>query len=232
MPVYANGLLNPLVTMLLRGKNGYSIGGFNDQAGRTQMLVTNVALTTNVATLSCTIIAGDAPLVGATAYIQGTTSTGGAFNSTAGVVLTGSSFTGTTGTITYALTHANVGSAPDVGIVLSDPAETTESVTTGTVPYKGKQFGLPQASVGRSGGDTISWAYFWPGTAPGSCTVQLQGAPVDVDAQYTVLDSGTSTSGEQRPPLSVSGATGVNFLRVVVTAISGGPSACVAKITV
>lgn len=231
MPAYLNGPLNPPVTMLLRGKTAYSIGGFNDLAGRCQMLVTNVALTTNVATLTCTIIAGDKPAIGALAFIQGTTSTAGAFNSSVGVVLTGSTFTGTTGTITFALTHANVGSAPDVGVVIVDAPETSESVTTGTVPYKGKQFGVPQASVGRSSGDTISWGYFFPGTAPGSVTVQLQGADTDIDSNYTVIDSGTSTGGETRPPLSTSGLTGVNFLRIVVTAMSGGPSACIAKLT-
>lgn len=227
MPAYLNGPLNPPVTTLQRGKPGYSIGGFNDQVGRCQMLVTNVALTTNVATLTCTIIAGDAPATGSLAFIQGVANNSGAFNSSTGVVLTGSSFTGTTGTITFALTHANVGSAVAVGIVIVDSPETTESVSATT----GKQFGLPQTSSGRSGGDTISWAYSFPGSAPATVTVALQAADVDVDAQYSTIDSGTSVTGETRPPLSTSGLTGVNFLRIKITGMTGGPVACAAKIT-
>lgn len=230
MPAYLNGPLNPPVTTVQRGKVAYSIGGFNDQAGRTQMLVTNVALTSNVATLTCTIIAGDKPVVGSLAFIQGTTSTAGLFNSSTGVVVVASTFTGVTGTFTFALTHANVVSAADVGMVIVDAPETTESVTT--AGFKGKQFGIPQSSSGRSGGDVISWGYFFPGTAPGSVTVQLQAADVDAESNYTVIDSGTSVTGETRPPLSTSGLTGVNFLRVAVSAMTGGPSACVAKITV
>lgn len=232
MPAYANGPFNAPVTTLQRGKNGYSIGGFNDLQGRTILQINHVAITSNVATLTVTVVAGDAPANGSTAYIQGTVTASGAFNSSTGVVLTGSAFTGTAGTITYALTHANVGSTVDAGQVVVDASETSESVTTGTVPYKGKQFGIPQTSAGRSSGDAISWSYTFPGTAPGSVTVQLQGADVDVDAQYTVIDSGTMTTNETRPPLSVSGLTGVNFLRVVVSAMTGGPSACIAKITV
>ena len=225
MPAYLNGPFNPPPTMLLRGKPGYSIGGLNDLAGRCIMQVTNVALTTNVATLTCTILAGDAPAIGSTAYIQGLVNS--EFNSSTGVVLTGSSFTGAAGTITFALTHANVGSTPDAGRVVVDAPETTESVSATT----GKQFGIPQESNGRSMGDAVSWSYFFPASAPATVTVALQASDVDVDSQYSTIDSGTSVTGETRPPLSTSGLTGVNFLRVKITGMTGGPVACVAKIT-
>lgn len=89
---------------------------------------------------------------------------------------------------------------------------------------------IPQTSAARSSGDSISWSYQFPGTAPGSVTIALQAAAVDVDSQYSTIDSGTSTSGESRPPLSVSGLTGMSFLRIKVTAMTGGPITPVAKI--
>jgi hypothetical protein len=223
MPQYANGPFNPAVTMLLRGKPGYSIGGFNDQQAPTKFLVTNVALATNVATLTVQIIEGDAPVSGSLIYVQGLVNS--TFN-VSGVALASVSIVGATGTVTFALIHANVASTPDAGIAVVTTPETSESVST----FTGKQFGLPQTSAGRSAGDVISWGYNFPGSAPGSVTVALQGADVDVDSQYSTIDSGTSVTGETRPPLSVSGLTGMNYLRVKVTAMTGGPVAVVAKI--
>jgi len=227
MPAYLNGPFNPPVTTLLRGRVAYSIGGFDDLGGQTKMLVTADAIASNVATLYLTIIEGDAPATGDTIYVQATANSSGAFNTSTGVVLTGATFTGTVGTVTFALTASDQAKTADVGIAVAPEPETTESVSTTT----GKQFGMPQTSSGRSAGDVISWSYQFPGSAPGSVAIALQGADVDVDSQYTTIDSGTSTTGETRPPLSTSGLTGVNFLRVKITAMTGGPVATVAKIT-
>jgi hypothetical protein len=229
MPAYLNGPFNPPVTTVQRGKVAYSIGGFNDLAGRCVMQVTADSIAANVASLNVTVLAGDPPAVGSTAFIQGTANSAGAFNSSAGVVITGSTFTGATGTITFALTAANQASTVDHGQVIVDAPETSESVN---VNFAGKQFGIPQASTGRGNGDVISWSYGFPGTAPATVTVALQGADVDVDSQYTSIDTGTLVAGETRPPLSTSGLTGVNFLRVKITVMTGGPVAAVAKITV
>lgn len=97
----------------------FVFGGFNDRTQPTKMGVSNVALTTNVATLTVQIYEGNIPAVGSLITVTGTVSTAGLFNVT-NVALTGVTINATTGagTVTFALTHANVASAADAGIAI------------------------------------------------------------------------------------------------------------------
>ena len=58
----------------------YLFGSYNYKQANTTMLVSNVALTSNVATLTVQIIGGEVPIVGALISVQQTQSTSGLFN--------------------------------------------------------------------------------------------------------------------------------------------------------
>jgi hypothetical protein len=224
MPPYltSSNPFNPPPTTLQRGKPGYSWGGFNDQSAPSQMIVLADEIVSNVATLSVQLYGGDPPAVGSLIYVQGTlnVNTGSPpieYNVTGAVVTASNFLAGSppieteTGLVSFALTANNVSWAKDFGIAVVPTPETSETVLSTNV---GKAFGVPQTSAGRSGGDAISWSYSFPGTAPATATTYLQGADIDVDSNYSTLDSGTLTATETRPPLSTSGLTGVNFLRI------------------
>jgi len=128
MPVFQN---NPFqkVQLLQKGVPAYLLGSFSQQVGNTNLYVTNVALTSNVATVTVQLITGPLPTVGEYISILNTASTSGLFNVSRAVItgVTVSASTGA-GTITFALTHANVVSAADAGQVIVEPAEIGESV--------------------------------------------------------------------------------------------------------
>lgn len=159
MPVYVN---SPFQTpqLLQKGVPAYLFGSFSQQVGNTNLYITNVALTTNVATVTVQLITGPLPAVGNYISILNSASTLGLFNVNRAIITatTVSASTGA-GTISFALTHADVGSAADVGQVLVEPAEVGESVT-GSVnsqavvvaaPEGDSQFTLPLAVTGAAG---------------------------------------------------------------------------------
>jgi hypothetical protein len=95
------------------------------------MLVSNVALTSNVATLTVTIVEGNLPAVGSNITVNGTVTASGAFNVTL-VALTAVSISASTGqgTVSFALTHANVSSTADAGIAIVEQPIVFETVST------------------------------------------------------------------------------------------------------
>jgi hypothetical protein len=82
-----------------------------------------------------------------------------------------------------------------------------------------QQFTLPSYAGFPENGRTIRWQTIY-GTSPSAVNVALQAAMVDSDPEYTSIDSSTATAGEART------VTGVraNFVRAMVTSISGGSS--------
>lgn len=80
-----------------------------------------------------------------------------------------------------------------------------------------QQFALPNYSGFPENGRTIRWQTIF-GTAPSSVSISLQTAMNDVSSQYATIDTSTAAGGESR---TISGVRG-NFIRAVVTAISGG----------
>lgn len=62
-------------------------------------------------------------------------------------------------------------------------------------PVKSVGVAVPVTSS-RFGG-VVNWSFTFS-SAPSSCTIQLQGAPVDEDAQYTTIDTSNLVSGEAR----------------------------------
>jgi len=168
MPKYSASPFNA-IQMALPGRPAYVWGGFNDSVAPTKMLVTNVALTTNVATLNVTVVEGNIPAVGSFITVTGTQQASGSFNVTA-VALASVTINATTGigTVTFALTHANVTSIADAGIAIVPQPVTFETVATSDVTQ-------PVALLDPSEGKSISgfsaeviWA---PGTSVGAVTV-------------------------------------------------------------
>lgn len=128
MTVYANSPFQK-PQLLQKGVPCYLLGSFSQQVGNTNLYLTNVALTTNVATVTVQVLNGPLPAVGNYISILNSASTSGLFNVNRAVITatTVSASTGA-GTITFALTHANVVSAADAGSVIVEPAEVGESV--------------------------------------------------------------------------------------------------------
>lgn len=80
-----------------------------------------------------------------------------------------------------------------------------------------QQFALPNYSGFPENGRTIRWQTIF-GTAPASVSISLQTAMSDVNSEYATMDTSTAAAGEAR---TVSGVRG-NFIRAIVTSISGG----------
>jgi hypothetical protein len=205
---------------LLPGINAYSFGSFDDHNPGTRMLVTAVAITTNVATLTVQILEGPIPVVSATSAplitVQGTktVTSGGApnFNVT-NVALASVSITASTGkgTVTLALTSSNIATTVDSGMALVPPPELSEALTA----VAGLQFAMQAVSGLASNSRDVSWVIATP-SAPSSFTAALQIADVDQEAEYTAID--TTTAIGLRVVLGVR----ANFIRIKYTAVSGG----------
>lgn len=129
MPQFINSPFQKSI-LLMKGVAAYFIGSFSQQVGNTKLYVTNVALTSNVATVTVQIINGPLPAVGNYISIINSASTTGLFNVNRAVITatTVSNITGA-GTISFALTHADVASAPDTGTVFVEPNEIGETVS-------------------------------------------------------------------------------------------------------
>lgn len=158
------------IALALPGTPVYVWGSLSDRIAPTRMTITNVALTTNVATLTVQVIEGNIPAVGALVTVRGTQQASGAFNVTA-VAITGVTINATTGagTITFALTHANVGSAADSGMAIAPQAIVFESVTTNE---NSVAVALPMAQDGKSISGFSAEVVWAPGTSAGAVSVR------------------------------------------------------------
>ena len=180
MPTYNSPLVKP--QLVQKGVPAYLFGNLNMLQGNTKGRVTNVALTSNVVTISLTIFEGPQPKVGDLITIWGTASTSGLFNVTR-AILTAVTITGSTGagTVTFALTHADVVSVANTGAFLVETGESSEALTNNSystaavvqAPQGDSQFTLPMAVT------------FPGGVLPTAVTVTLQVALRDIDAEYT-----------------------------------------------
>ncbi len=215
MPTYPTGSGgNTPVALLQPGVPGYAFGSLNKRFPTTLLQITNVALTSNVATVTVTIRRGAVPIAGNLISITGTAGASGAFNVSNIAISTVSidSVTGI-GTITFPLTHADVGSAADAGQGYVPPAEVAETLGV----QKSQAFAI-QDSIGRGYG--ITWAYTLP-SAPSTISIQLEGAVNNNDAEFTAIGSAvTTTTGYNEQIAQLPNL--VNFVRLRVTATTGG----------
>jgi hypothetical protein len=217
MPLYPTGAGgNTPVSLLQPGVPGYAFGSKDASFPTTQLQVTNVALTTNVATVSVTMRRGKVPAAGSSISITGTAAASGTFN-VSGVTISTVSINATTGvgTITFPLTHADVVSVADAGQAYVPVPEVAESLAV----QKSQAFAI-QSTIGRGYG--ITWTYTCP-SAPSTIAIQLEGAVNNSDSEYTLIGSSqTTTSGYNEIVAQVPNL--INFVRVRVTATTGGSS--------
>lgn len=189
MPAYQN---NPFVApkLAVKGELIYLLGKNNLHQGNTIMLVSNVALATNVATLTVQITAGEVPLVGSLISVLQTQSTTGLFN-VSRAVLTGVTIDSTTGagTVTFALTHADVGSVANTGSAVVEVPEVGEALVAGA-----SRQCVFQAPDGDSQFTVTTAVTFSAGVLPTAITVVLQEALHDVDSEYTSVGTAATVA--------------------------------------
>jgi hypothetical protein len=230
--IYSNSAFGPpyknIARLSTQIEPNYFFGSRDYKTEPFMFTVTNVALTTNVATVTGTLVSGggdspnNVPLVGAKMGIRGSTNTSGLFNVDPATV-TAVTWTPSTGVavVSFALVHANVTSASDVGSMVVQSAEIPDLVSSGTAS-------APFALVFTPDESDNSRCLFaectWTGTMPTSATVSLQVANVDDDARYQSLPTPIATVAGSAVTLSGGEYSFVagKFLRVKVTAMAGG----------
>lgn len=228
MPAYANSAFQ-VATLVQRGVPCYLFGSYNYKQDNTRMLVSNVALTTNVATLTVQITCGEVPKVGSLISVQQTASTSGTFNVNR-VALTGVTIDATTGagTVTFALTHANVASAADTGAAVVEVPEVGETLANGKSAPATVPFVLPFNDG--MGAQTVVAVVAYP-SIPTAATVKLQGAIHDNDAEYVDVATVSTVTGGSVQSTSASFTGKFNYYRFSNTGVSGGTNpTIVAKI--
>jgi hypothetical protein len=200
--------------MLMPGVPSYAFGSYLDGHPVMRATITNVALTSNVATVTVQMVEGFIPAVGDLVSIVCSNTI---FNVTDSVI-TARSITAATGagTITFALTHADVVSVAATGSLLSQQVPVPLALTGSA--QKSQQFAV-QTAKGQGRG--ISWSYSCP-SAPSTIAIQLEGALTDNDADYAIIGSSQTTAAGAS--VFATAPILVNFVRLQVTASSGGSS--------
>lgn len=205
MALYSNSAFGPPLKQVTRMSTGiqpnYLFGSRDPKTGPFQFQVTNVALASNIATVSVALagggggLAGSGPQVGAKMGVRGTQTNSGLFNVDPATVtaVTWNASTAT-GTISFALTHSNVSSTADTGELIVQSAETADLVSAGSASAPIALIFTPDES------DNSRCLYAeakWTGTMPTAATVALQVANVDDDSRYAVVENsqGTSATG-------------------------------------
>ncbi len=214
-PIYPAGAGgNTPVPLLQPGVSGYLLGSRDSSFPTTRLQITNVALTSNVATVTVLVRSGKIPVAGALISITGTAAASGAFN-VSNIAISTVSIDAVTGigTITFALTHADVVSAPDAGQGYVPVPEVGEALVNG----KSQAFAIQDIAGHNENGLTVTWSTFYP-SAPSTVTMTLQAAMVNQDAQFETLDTSTNTGGDVRSTTF----TRYRFLRVVASNVTGG----------
>jgi hypothetical protein len=183
------------------------------QSTDAKLYVSSVAIASNVATIGVTSWSGPLPVVGAFASLVGSQSTGGIFNVT-NAVITAVTLNATNTDIvslSFALTHANIGSAPDVGVVHVRFAAVGEAVTS-----------AGGASIAGSVGNVVGRNGNWLSAqvnlqGPSSATVSLQGSNTNNDADFGDIVGVTLVSGKGGAQVE----TSYEFVRFNITNVTG-----------
>ena len=148
MPAFINSPFDPPI-LHIRGVPTYLWGNYDPRIGNTRAFVTNSALTTDVATVTITLLDGPLPVVGGLISIINSTNGSGIFNVNRAII-TGVSISNGSGTVTFALTSGNVASAADGGQVILENAEVPETLAASAsipcviqVPDADSQYSVP-----------------------------------------------------------------------------------------
>jgi len=252
MALYSNSAFGPPFKTIKRLSTqiepNYLFGSREYKTDNMLFSVTNVAITSNVATLTVQLQSGGGPtnaaglglpIVGAKMGVRGTTSNGGVFNVDP-ATLTATTINPATGagTLSFALTNANIAGTADTGTVVVQSAEVPDLVVQGSASAPFALVFTPDES---DNSRCLGLQARWTGTLPTGATVVLQGANVDDDAQYmTIANAQGGIGGSTLPTLTPSynlaviassavtqsGAlysfVGIKFIRAKVLALAGG----------
>lgn len=231
MPTYNTSAFAPLPEVAIPAKPAYFFGTNPIDTDDTYGYVTNVALASNVATVTITVYRGNIPTVGSLISIQGSTNTSGLFNVKAASI-TGVTGTASTGVyaITFALTHANVTSIADSGMALIPIQETSETCANGT----SVAIYIPSNELRDLGQRNVTVAVTYP-SLPTAATVTAYSAIYNNDnpAEWTSMGVvSTVAAGAVTVPSTASTNGGITtvtspsgrFVRLVVSGVTGGTS--------
>ena len=177
MPKYKDSPFSA-AQLAMKGVPCYLLGSYDYKVGNSNLALSKVALTTDVATVTVQLLNGPAPVVGGLISIINSTAGSGEFN-VSRATLTAVNLDAATGagTLSFALTGADLGATNDSGTVICEPAEVPETLTAGASVAC-----CVQSPV--DGQFTVPVAVTFP-TMPTAATVTLQKAIRDRDAEYT-----------------------------------------------
>lgn len=225
MPPYVSGPFGPSPTLLVSDRPEFLYGGFADTVAPTKFQITQVAIASNVATITGTVTAGTIPTVGSLISVQGTQTDSGAANVT-NVAISAVSISASTGqgTISYAATGSNQSATADSGLAIVPQQITYDSLVAGS----SKSAATPNNDPQTDGARTFQAQVFF-GSLPTTATVTLQASAVDQNSAYQTLGTvatvagGVVTLSEAQFQLTMS-----RFLRFNVSGVTGGSSPTIA----
>ena len=201
-----------------RGVPAFLFGKYNYLQDNTKAWVSNVALTSNVATVTVQVIQGEIPVAGGLVTITNTASTSGTFN-VSRVPMTSTTIDSTgAGTIVFPLTHADIVSVANTGTVIIEPVAVAEALAAGA----SIALAVPMA-CDYDGVQSLTVECNFP-SLPTSVAVSLQGAVINQDANYQTLQTvGQVTGGALA--ITQGGFLGkFNYYRLLVGTVTGGSS--------
>ena len=233
MPYY-NKAAGHKVVALVQGFPAYLFGGWGPSSpaggglivAPTRFLINTVAITSNVATITGTVIEGNIPTVPATQQPQSlisitqTQSNAGLFNVTA-IAITAVNINSSTGigTISFALTNANIAATADAGIAIIAQPEFGDVCQNGSsVPCT-----MPVQDPKTDSARTVSVVVAFP-SLPTTATVILQGAIMDIDSEFASLGNVATVSGGAitAGPNAQFTLNQMRFYRLNVASVTGG----------
>jgi hypothetical protein len=219
MTAYNNSPFGPPPVLMVAGRTEFLYGGYNDTVSPTQIAVSSVAITSNVATVVGTVVSGNFPAVGSLVSLQGTKTSSGLFNVTKVALASVTGTNALTGavTITFPLTNANVSTTADSGFAVVSTPLTFDALANGSSKPAASTENDPSTDDERS---YMVQVYF--GTVPTAATVTLQASLTDNDADYqTVATVATVAGSAVTLNAAVYANANFKFLRFNVSGLSG-----------
>ena len=223
MPNYSASAFAPLPQVAIPGTPAYFYGSLPTGTDDTYIHITNVAVTSNVATVTGTIYRGNIPVAGNFISITGCPTASGAFN-VSQIALTAVSVTASTGvgTFSFALTHADVTSVASSGMAIIPIAEVPETCANGT----SVAIYVPSNELRDLGQKSITVATTFP-SLPTAATVTLytaiQNNPEQAASEWTSMGVVATVAGgaQTAGPLVTFATPAGRFFRVVASSVSG-----------
>ncbi len=194
MALYSNsafrGTYKKAVKQGTQVEPNYLFGNFDFNSADYEFQISQVALTSNVATVTVQLVRGGGgtspntilplPVVGAHMGVQGTASNSGLFNVDPATITAVSINASGAGTISYACTGSNVTATADSGKLVVWPYEYPDLISSGTASIPIALSFMPD----ESDNSRCFFAECVFPSLPTSATVVMQAANVDIDSRY------------------------------------------------